>query len=273
MVREKGHHIFVVSDATGETAEKVVMAALLQFQEEDVVITRYSDIRSIEMIKTIIKEAANKHALIVHTIVSDRLRERIFTDAKNHKIRTVDLIGSLLYNLATYLKKPPKAIPGMLHQVDEEYFKRIEAIEFTVNHDDGREPHDLPMADIVLVGVSRTSKTPLSVFLAHKGWRVANIPIALGIEPPHELFEIDQRRIVGLTIEPERLVKIRRERLKHIKEGMKSSYIDIEAIKKELRYAHEIFGKNHRWPILDVTGKSVEDVAKEVLGLVVTTKA
>jgi regulator of PEP synthase PpsR (kinase-PPPase family) len=272
MTKEKGHHVFIVSDATGETADRMVRAALFQFQDEDITVTRFSDIRSVRHIKSIVSDAAKKHAFIVHTIVSERLREKIFAEGKAHKVQTVDLIGSLLYTLAKYLKKPPVAIPGILHQLDEEYFNRIEAIEFTVKHDDGREVHDLDKADIVLVGVSRTSKTPLSVFLAHKGWKVANIPIALGVEPPQELYKIDQRKIVGMTIDPERLTRIREARLKNIKEGLRSSYADITNIKEELKYAHEIFGRNHRWPILDVTGKSVEDTAKEVLGLVVTKR-
>lgn len=272
MEAQKEHHIFVISDATGETADRMVRAALFQFQDEDISITRFSDVRSARQIRSIINDAAKKHAIVVHTIVSERLREKLFTECKAHKVQTVDLIGSLLYTLAKYLKKPPMAIPGILHQLDEEYFNRIEAIEFTVKHDDGRDLHDLDKADIVLVGVSRTSKTPLSVFLAHKGWKVANIPIALGVEPPHELYEIDQRKIVGMTIDPERLTRIREARLKNIKEGLRSSYADILHIKEELKYAHELFGRNHRWPILDVTGKSVEDTAKEVLGLVVTKR-
>jgi regulator of PEP synthase PpsR (kinase-PPPase family) len=157
---------------------------------------------------------------------------------------------------------------GILRSVDEQYFKRIEAIEYTVKHDDGKTLNDLGSADIILVGISRTSKTPLSVFLSHKGWKVANVPIVLNCPMPKELFDVDQRRIVGLIIDMESLQRIRKSRLEKFGQDPGSEYASMSHISKEIDYAHEIFKQNRRWPVFNVTERALEETATEITRIV-----
>jgi regulator of PEP synthase PpsR (kinase-PPPase family) len=166
--------------------------------------------------------------------------------------------------LGKYLPKDPHSQPGLFHQVNEYYFRRIEAIEFTVKHDDGRYADNLQAADIILVGLSRTSKTPLSIYLSYKGWRVANVPIVKGIALPEPLFSVDQKKVIGLIIDPNALVRIRRERLIKMGEDPTSSYASLEHVVEEIEWSKEIFKKNRRWPVFDVTGKALEETASEV---------
>jgi regulator of PEP synthase PpsR (kinase-PPPase family) len=167
--------------------------------------------------------------------------------------------------LTVFLGQQPRGVPGLLHAVGDDYFRRIEAVEFTVKNDDGREPRHLPKADLVLVGISRTSKTPLSTFLAQKGYKVANVPLVLDIPPPKELFEIDQERIFGLTIKLDALLKIRLARLKHLGMPGDTSYAQREHVMKEQAYAQSIFRQSPTWPILDITGKAIEETAADIL--------
>jgi regulator of PEP synthase PpsR (kinase-PPPase family) len=153
----------------------------------------------------------------------------------------------------------------LLHQVDTEYFKRVEAVNFTVKQDDGQELRHLYRADMVLVGVSRTSKTPLSIYLAHKGYKVANVPLVKGIEPPRELFEIDQKKVVGLLIDARRLVELRSARLRNLRQNPRGSYADFEVVEDELEWCRRIYRNNAQWQVIDVTNKSVEESAAEIL--------
>ncbi|MBI4404650.1 MAG: kinase/pyrophosphorylase, partial [Deltaproteobacteria bacterium] len=179
-------------------------------------------------------------------------------------VPAADLLGPLLELFSGFLTKDPLSQPGLFHQVNEYYFRRIEAIEFTVKHDDGKYPDNLQTADVVLVGLSRTSKTPLSVYLSYKGWKVANVPVVYGIPLPQRLFEIDQRKIIGLVIDPNVLVRIRRERLIKMGEDPNGTYANLEHVLRETEYCKELFRKNRRWPIFDVTGKALEETAAEV---------
>jgi regulator of PEP synthase PpsR (kinase-PPPase family) len=181
---------------------------------------------------------------------------------------SVDVFGPILKELTLFFDKKPVSKPGLLHQVDDEYFDRVEAIEFAIRHDDGSQLEDVENADIVLVGVSRTSKTPLSIYLAQDGWRVANIPITVGTRLPGKLFEIDKHKVVGLIVNPERLAEARKVRLEQLGvEG--SSYADTERIRGEIEYARAIFDQNPSWPVIDVTGKSIEEISQEVLDVVI----
>lgn len=256
--------IIVVSDGTGETAEQMVRAGLVQFKGEGVKILRFKNVRSQEHISSIFEQANAMPAIVAHTVVSSELRAYIAQLSKASGIRSVDLLGPLLEELDHTLAKKLDPKPGLFHQVNEYYFRRIEAIEFTVKHDDGRYTDNLDKADIILVGLSRTSKTPLSVYLSYKGWKVANVPIVKGISLPQKLFEVDQKKIIGLVIDPHALVRIRRERLLRMGEDPTGSYASLNHVVEEIEHAKEIFRQNRRWPVFDVTGKALEETATEV---------
>src|SRR3954451_17204341 len=203
--------IFVISDATGETAEKVVRAALLQFTSVPVQLRMYTRVRLEAEMRSIVNRAKHMKALVVFTVVSTAHRELLRRLCDEENVDAVDLIGTLMAKLSSYLGSQPTGVPGLLHTLTDEYFRRIEAVEFTVKNDDGREPRSLTKADLVLVGISRTSKTPLSTFLAQKGYKVSNVPLVLGIPPPDELSQVADERVFGLTIKIEELLRIRRE--------------------------------------------------------------
>jgi len=263
-MNESGLHIYVISDGTGETADQMIKAALLQYVREGLKIVRYKNIRTEIQVRTIFEEAHSAKAMVVYTVVSDNLRKFIDSTSQQTGVPVVDLLGPLLEKLTRYLKRNPETQPGLFHQVNENYFKRIEAIEFTVKHDDGKYADSLDRADIILVGLSRTSKTPLSVYLSYKGWKVANVPLVKGIEPPLELFQTDQRKIIGLLIDPETLTRIRRERLVKMGENPSGDYANLNHVIAEIDFCKELFRKNRRWPVFDITGKALEETASEV---------
>lgn len=256
--------IFVISDGTGETADQMIRAAIMQYVREGVKIIRHKNVRTESQVASIFEEACAERAIVVHTVVSENLRTFMEQTSRRLGITSVDLIGPLMQNLEKHLSKAPQTQPGLFHQVNDYYYRRIEAIEFTVKHDDGKYTENLVNADIILVGLSRTSKTPLSVYLSYKGWKVANVPIVKGVPLPPKLFEIDQRKIVGLIIDAHALVKIRRERLIRMGEDPTGSYASLEHVLEEIDMAKDMFRKNRRWPVFDVTGKALEETAMEV---------
>ncbi|MBI4445475.1 MAG: kinase/pyrophosphorylase [Acidobacteria bacterium] len=258
-------HVFVVSDGTGETAYRMLKAAMRQFKRE-ALITRFANVRDEERIREITETAAKNRTLVLYTFAHEELRRLLRNAARESGTECIDLLGPLMDELEAFFKEEPVSQPGLLHQVDEDYFARIEAIEYAIQHDDSRSIKDLETADIVIVGVSRTSKTPLSIYLAQEGWKVANIPVVLGLELPSELFRIDQGRIACLTIDPFRLSEIRRARLKQM--GLQeSTYAEPRRILEELQYAQIIYNEHPLWPVIDVTGKSIEEASQEVLDI------
>jgi len=260
-------HIYVVSDATGITAERVVRAALVQFDDHSIEISRYGAVRTPSRIQEIVQRAAETDGFIVHTFVYENLRHAMLTEGRLRNVTTIDLMGPLLARLSELLATPPRAEPGIFQPFDSAYLQRIEAINFTVRHDDGKNISDLDQAEIVLIGISRTSKTPLSVFLANRGWRVANVPIILGIEPPKELFSLPRRRVVVLVVKPERLSELRQVRVAQL--GTKAKgYADLDHVRAEIAYAYEIYDRRRDWPIVDVTYKSLEEATAEVVSLI-----
>jgi len=261
----QGKLIDIVSDSTGETAEKVVRAAMLQFPHSGAHIRMHTRVRTKEAARPVLERAAKDGALVVFTVVSPELREFIHAQSYELKIEALDLIGSLIGRLSTFLDREPINMPSALLPLSDEYFRRIEAVEFTVKSDDGKEPRNFRKADIVLVGVSRTSKTPLSTLLAQRGLKVANLPIVLGIEPPPELNDAPTERIVGLTIELNQLVEIRKARLKQLGMPMDASYGLVDQVKAELDYARNIFDRHPSWPVIDVTGRAIEETAVIIL--------
>lgn len=258
------HNVFLLSDATGETAEKIVMAALLQFADKEVRLRRVCHVRNKNQVYEGLDDVVNQGGMVVYTIVDRELARLVHDECEALGIPSLDLMTPLLMKVAEFFGRSPKGIPGLLHGVDEEYFRRIEAIEFTVKHDDGQETRNLHKAEIVLVGVSRTSKTPLSIYLAHRGWKVANVPLVKGIDPPKELFEVDPSRVAALFIDPQRLVELRAARLRNIGQDPRAAYADYEEIEEELLYARKIYRRNS-WVVVDVSGKAVEETANEVL--------
>lgn len=263
--------IYIISDGTGETAATMIRAALVQYADKDIHLLRCKNIRTEDQVLPLIDEAADKKGMIVYTVVSKALRAKIFERATSRGVPAIDLLGPVLNTLDSYFgasQSGPQA--GLLRTVDEAYFKRIEAIEFTVKHDDGKSMSGLKEADIVLVGISRTSKTPLSIFLSHKGWKVANVPLVLNSPLPKELFEIDQRKIVGLLIDIDSLRRIRKNRLEKFGQDPGGEYASLAHIQKEIEYAHELFKQNRRWPVFNVTDRALEETASEIVKIVAT---
>jgi regulator of PEP synthase PpsR (kinase-PPPase family) len=255
------YHIFAASDATGTTAERVLRAALTQFETSQVSITRYGGVRSPEKISEIVHEAAQASGFIVHTFVSAELRRVILREGRAHNVATIDLMGPLLARLSELLATPPRAEPGLFNPFDASYMQRIEAIDFSVRHDDGRNYHELDRAEIVLVGVSRTSKTPLSIYLANRGWKVANVP-SHWCGTAKELFGLHSAR-GQVNRRPERLPDLRRAITLEPAQG----YADLDYIRKEMEYAYQVFQRRKDWPLVDVTTKSIEESAAEVVAL------
>mgnify|MGYP005849205901 CR=1 FL=1 len=258
--------VFAVSDGTGKTAEGVVRAALTQFDAANVEIVRVSNVRTFESVRKIVHQAKAAGGFIVHTLVSEEMRLWMLTEGRASDVTTIDLMGPLLVRMSELLSAQPRAEPGLFQPFDLAYLARLEAINFTVRHDDGQNLDDLEEAEIVLVGVSRTTKTPLSIYLAYRGWRVANIPITLGIDPPQKLFSLPRRRVVGLVARPERLVDYRLARVSRL--GTPSmGYADLDFVRQEMAYAYRIFERRRDWPLVDVTAKPIEETAAEVVSL------
>jgi regulator of PEP synthase PpsR (kinase-PPPase family) len=261
--------IFILSDGTGETAATLVRAAVVQYSDLILNIVRCKNVRTEEQIDSLIEDVYNRKGIIVFTMVSPQMSKKVMDSAAAKGLQAVDLMGPLLNALDTYLGRTSSGhTAGLLRAVDDQYFKRIEAIEFTVKHDDGKTLTHLDQADIILVGISRTSKTPLSIFLSHKGWKVANIPLVLNVPPPEELFKIDQRRIVGLTIDPASLGRIRKKRLEKFGQDPGGEYANIAHIQAEIEYAQQLFKANRRWPVFDVTDRALEETAAEIVRVV-----
>lgn len=260
--------VIVISDGTGETASAITRAAMTQFQDKEIFFTRYKNIRTKEQIDAIFQEAAIHHDIVVYTIVSVELRAYIAELSKRDHVRSVDVMGPLLTAFSNFFEAEPNYQPGLLHAVNDQYFKRVAAIEFTLNHDDGRNINSLEESDVVLVGISRTSKTPLSMYLSLEGIKTVNVPIVMGVPLPEKLFQVDQRKIFGLTIDPDELFRIRKNRLSRL--GLSNDegdYADIAKVTEEIEWANRIFGENKRWPVFNVTGKALEETAAEIIKL------
>lgn len=257
--------VYIVSDGTGDTAEKVVRAAFRQFRGHLVHLRTFGQVTRPEQVTALVRRAARSQAMVVTTLVQKEMREHVRRVARELGVRHIDLLGGLIDELEAFLHQAPVGVPGLLRTADESYFRRVEAVEFTVKADDGKEPRMLKEADLVLVGVSRTSKTPLSTFLAHKGFKVGNVPVVLDRPPPAELFQIDPRRIFALYIDPHALQRIRRARLKAMGMPDATNYGDIDYILAELEYSETLFKRNPLWPVIDVTTKALEESAATIL--------
>ena len=257
-------HVFVVSDGTGGTAKQALRAALVQFEFTKVEIHIRPNVRSEQQVKEIISEAFLIKGLIIHTIVSKKLRHLILDEGRLHELRTIDLMGPLLAQLANHFENSPSEKPGIYHKLNKAYFQRIEAVEFSLRHDDGQHVDELEGADIVLLGVSRTFKTPLSVYMAHRGWRVANVPIILNIPVPDIIFKLPPERIFCLTTISSQLAHLRQARDKYLG-GFTGSYSSRSHVHEELNYAMRIYKTHPKWTIVKVTNKPIEEISSEIL--------
>jgi [pyruvate, water dikinase]-phosphate phosphotransferase / [pyruvate, water dikinase] kinase len=258
--------VYIISDATGATGHRVVQAALAQFAKADVTVELKPGVREAEAVRRLVEEAGQAGGTIVHTLAIPELRKIMVQEGRIHHVVTIDLMGPLVARLSDALELAPLARPGLLQQLDESYLQRIEAIDFTVRHDDGRNPDDLPDAELVLVGVSRTSKTPISIFLAYRGWRVANVPIITDLELPPALDRVERSRVVALTIDPKRLVLLRKARASRMGRRATLQYAKLEHVQRELDWA-ELLLRRYRWATVDVTNKSIEESAAEIIAL------
>lgn len=259
-------HIVIVSDGTGGTAEQAVRAALTQFADTEVSIERRAEVRTQEQVVDAVQYAAKLGAFVVHTIVSQDLRNALAEQGRLHNVPTIDLMGPLLAQMARHLAHSPAEKPGLFRELNREYFRRIEAVEFALRHDDGQRAHELDKAEIILVGVSRTFKTPLSIFLAFNGWLVANVPIMLDAPLPPVLERVPPSKVFCLTTDAVNLAELRRARHRHLG-GATGEYADFDFVQRELAYGEMLFRSHPGWSVIDVTNKPIEEIASEILGV------
>lgn len=256
--------IYVISDSIGETAESVSKAAISQFNGQIYEMRRFPYVNEEDQILEILEEAKNENSILVFTIVVPYLRDILLNGAKKFNIPCIDVMTPILTAMEEVIGSPSKEEPGLIRKLDERYFRKVEAIEFAVKYDDGKDPRGLKQADIVLTGISRTSKTPLSMYLAHKNLKVANIPLVPEVSPPKELYEINPKKIIGLTTNPMKLSEIRQERLKALGLKNEANYANMKRILEELDYSEKIM-KKLGCPVIDVSSKAVEESAGIIL--------
>ena len=260
------YQIYLISDSTGETLDRIFLALKAQFKNIEYKVHSYSFTRTENQILKILEVAKkNENSVILYTIVDNNLAKYLANTSDEKKIPCFGVLGNLILNFSKILNQKASHEPSGQHVLNEEYYDRIEAIQFTMNHDDGNLLNDIEKSDIILVGVSRTSKTPTSIYLANKGFKTSNIPLVNENSLPKKLRENPQITcVVGLNTEPERLVDIRKNRMNSLKETENTKYTSIENVKKEIIDAKKTFQK-YRWPSIDVTRKSVEETAASII--------
>lgn len=261
--------VYTLSDASGQTAEMVAKAAVSQFApKRPIKIVRLPRVVSQHQLLNMVKLGAQQPCMFAYTFVRADLREALSAEAAKYEIPAVDLLGTLLHSLSHTLETEPLQEAGLLHTKDEEYFKRMDAIDFAIKYDDGKSPDGIVRADLVVVGVSRTSKTPTCMYLAQNhGLRTANVPLVPGVEPPRVLFELPPDKVVGLTVKPDLLHEIRNTRLANLGLPPESAYADRDKIRDELALAEQVF-RRLRCPVVDVTYKAIEETASEILAMI-----
>ena len=260
------YQIYLISDSTGETLDRIFLALKAQFKNIEYKVHSYSFTRTENQILKILEDAKeNEHSVILYTIVDNNLAKYLANKSDEKKIPCFGVLGNLILNFSKILNQKASHEPSGQHALNDEYYERIEAIQFTMNHDDGKSIRDIEKSDIILVGVSRTSKTPTSIYLANRGFKTSNIPLINENSLPKKLKDNPQITcVVGLTTEPERLVEIRKNRMNSLKETENKNYTNIENITKEIIDAKKTFLK-YRWPVIDITRKSVEEAAASII--------
>ena len=264
--------VCLVGEGTGETISRIARASLAQFNREHVEVKTFFLVTNENYISRIIKHAADDDALVAFSIVKPNLRDYLIKEADRRGIKAIDVIGNFIVQLSIFLKEKPLEIPGRQYILDEEYFRRIEAINFSVKHDDGKLPQGMKEADIVLVGLSRTGKTPLSTYLANQGWKVANVPVHPDMETPQDLFQANQKKVFGMIINVESLVKLREARLTQLGLDPDAKYSDPVQVFNEIEWCMNLFKQNRRWRIVDVSNRAIEEVAAGIVNAYRTGK-
>ena len=260
------YQIYLISDSTGETLDRIFLALKAQFKYFDYQTNHFSFTRTENQIKKILeKTGKGKKVIILYTIVDDKLSDFLVNESKNKNIPCFGVLGDLIQSFSKILNQDALHVPSRQHIMNDDYYKKIDAIQFTMNHDDGNSLQDIQKSDIILLGVSRTSKTPTSIYLANKGYKVSNIPLVNKDSIPDDIKENKKKKcIIGLIAEPKRLAEIRRNRMNSLNETGNKKYIDIQKIQNEVENSKKTFQK-FKWPIIDVSRKSVEETAASII--------
>ena len=268
------YQVYLISDSTGETLDRIFLALKSQFSDFNYEKKEYVFIRTNQQIDKIINECSKiDNVIILYTIVETKLAKYISQKSSDSKIPCFGILGNLILEFSKLLNQKATHTPSAQHVLDDDYYKRIEAIQYTMNHDDGKKASDVEKADVILLGVSRTSKTPTSIYLANRGYKTMNIPLVLDQQIPETLKESpDKYCVIGLHVEPERLSDIRKNRIAIMNEKNISTYTDLESIKKEVQDSKNLF-KKYNWPTIDVTRKSVEETAASIIKIYDTKRS
>lgn len=261
----KNFHLHLVSDSTGETVSAVSRSAMAQFENIEAEEHVWSLVRTKGQVERVLDGIRNHPGFVMYTVADKALRKQLKAGCREMNIPCISVISRTIADLSSFLGvKTTAHHPGKQHDLDEDYFERMEAINYSLTHDDGQSTWDLDEAEIIIVGVSRTSKSPTSMYLAYRGFRTANVPYVKGVPLPENLTKIDGPMIIGLTVSPDRLVQIRKNRLLSLNEQEETDYVDIDEVKKEIAEAKRFYLK-HQWPIIDVTRRSVEETAANII--------
>ncbi|WKK65710.1 pyruvate, water dikinase regulatory protein [Lutimonas zeaxanthinifaciens] len=264
----KAVSIFVVSGGKGVTGHTIVQTLIIQYPENKLNVKLIPDVRTEEKVLEVIKKVKDANGILTHTMVNSDMRSFLIEECEKQEVKQADLMGGLANIIENDYGLPSLNTPGLYHKINAQYYKRIEAMEYTLHHDDGLNAQDLRKADIVVTGVSRCGKTPLSVYMSMFGWKVANIPLVKGIDPPKELFEIDKNRVFGLNINLNHLVIQRQKRWKGIGNLSNMNYTDTKTVGQELQYAKFLF-KRGGFTQINISNKAIESTANEIIGLII----
>lgn len=260
-------HLHLLSDSTGETLENIAKAALAQYDDVETVRHFWPMVRTEAHLDRILQEIAQNPGLVIFTLVNPQTRRALESRCQTLGLPTVAPLDPVNDALSGLLGQQAKGRPGRQHVLDAAYFARVDAIQFTIAHDDGVASEDWEEADIVLAGVSRSSKTPTSIYLANRGFKTANIPVVVESPPPPSLYHLRNPLVVGLTTSADRLIQVRRNRLLSLNQAPETDYVDAEAVQREIAYARRMFSDNG-WPVIDVTRRSIEETAAAIISLV-----
>lgn len=260
-------HVHLLSDSTGETLDNIAKAALAQYDDVETVQHFWPMVRGEAHLERVLQDIAQNPGLVLFTLVNQETRRILESRCNALGLIAIAPLDPVTDALSALLGQQAKARPGRQHMLDAAYFARVEAIQFTIAHDDGIGAEDWEEADIILAGVSRSSKTPTSIYLANRGYKTANIPIVIESPPPPALFDVKKPIVIGLTTSADRLVQVRRNRLLSLNQAPETAYVDHEAVAREVAYARRMFN-DHGWPIIDVTRRSIEETAVAIVALV-----
>ena len=259
------YNVYLISDSTGETLDRIFLSLKSQFAKFEYEKKEFAFVRTEQQIDKIIKECSElENSIILYTIVETKLAKYISNISQKNNIPCFGILGNLILNFSKLLNQKAIHKPSAQHVLDDEYYRRIEAIQFTMYHDDGKKLDDIAKADIVLLGVSRTNKTPTSIYLANRGYKTINIPLVLDQKIPDDLKSNNKTCVIGLVADPERLADIRRNRVAIMQDNNIQEYTDLKSIKEEVTKSKQLFNK-YKWPIIDVTRRSVEETAASIL--------